>query len=73
MAGSWAALVCTLILVGFGLALTFASIPSGYVSTWSEFRRSGWTDATAFGIANTFGSAYSHLLLGPIVGAITKE
>ena len=42
--------VCMRILVGFGLALTFASIPSAsYVSTWSEFRSSGWTDATAFG------------------------
>ena len=72
MAGSWAAIVCMLILVACGLALTFASIPSpGYVSTWSEFRSSGWTDATAFGIANTFDSAYSHLLAGPIVGAIT--
>ena len=72
IAGSWAAIVCMLILVGFGLALTFASIPSAsYVSTWSEFRSSGWTDATAFGIANTFDSAYSHLLFGPIVGAIT--
>lgn len=71
MAGGWAAIVCMLILVGFGLALTFASIPSAsYVSTWSEFRSSGWTDATAFGIANTFDSAYSHLLFGPIVGAI---
>ena len=72
MACIWAAIVCMLILAGFGLALTFASIPSAsYVSTWSEFRSSGWTDATAFGIANTFDSAYSHLLFGPIVGAIT--
>jgi hypothetical protein len=72
MAGSWAAIVCMLVLVGFGVALTFASVPSAsYVSTWSEFRSSGWTDATAFGIANTFDSAYSHLLAGPIVGAVT--
>ena len=72
MAGSWAAMVCMLILVGFGLALTFASVPSAsYVSTWSEFRSSGWTDATAFGIANTFDAAYSHLLAGPLVGAVT--
>lgn len=27
MAGSWAAIACMLILVGFGLALTFASVP----------------------------------------------
>jgi hypothetical protein len=71
-AGSWAAIVCMLILVAVGLALSFVPIPSAsYVSTWSEFRESGWTDATAFGIANTFDSAYSHLLVGPIVGAIT--
>lgn len=72
MAGSWAAVFCMLILTGFALALTFASVPSAcYVSTWSEFRSSGWTDATAFGIANTFDSAYSHLLVGPLVGALT--
>jgi hypothetical protein len=71
-AGSWAAIICMLILVAVGLALTFVPVPSAsYVSTWSEFRESGWTDATAFGIANTFDSAYSHLLVGPIVGAIT--
>ena len=71
-AGSWAAIVCMLILVAIGLALTFVPVPSAsYVSTWSEFRESGWADATAFGIANTFDSGYSHLLVGPIVGAIT--
>ena len=71
-AGSWAAIICMLILVAVGLAMTFIPVPSAsYVSTWSEFRESGWTDATAFGIANTFDSAYSHLLAGPIVGAIT--
>ena len=71
-AGSWAAIVCMLILVAVGLTLTFVPVPSAsYVSTWSEFRESGWKDATAFGIANTFDAAYSHLLVGPIVGAIT--
>jgi hypothetical protein len=71
-AGSWAAIICMLILVAVGLVLTFVPVPSAsYVSTWSEYRESGWTDATAFGIANTFDSAYSHLLVGPIVGAIT--
>ena len=71
-AGSWAAIVCMLILVAVGLGLTFVPVPSAsYVSTWSEFRESGWADATAFGIANTFDSGYSHLLVGPIVGAIT--
>lgn len=72
MTGGWAATICMLILIAVGLALTFVPIPSAsYVSTWSEFRSSGWTDATAFGIANTFDSAYSHLLAGPIVGTIT--
>jgi hypothetical protein len=71
-AGGWAAIVCMLILVAVGLALSFVPVPSAnYVSTWSEFRESGWGDAVAFGIANTFDSAYSHLLAGPIVGAIT--
>jgi hypothetical protein len=41
-----------------------------YVATWGEFKRSGWTDVHAIPIANTLDSAQSHLIIGPIAGAI---
>ena len=71
IAGIWAAVVCMLVLVTGGLLLSFVSIPApAYVLTWSEYQASGWTDARAFGIANTFHSAFSHMIAGPILGAI---
>lgn len=30
-------------------------------STWPEFRRSGWLDPHAFGIANALDSGFTHL------------
>jgi hypothetical protein len=41
-----------------------------YVATWAEFKRSGWTDVRAFTVVNTLDSAVSHLVIGPIAGAI---
>jgi hypothetical protein len=38
--------------------------------TWREFKRSGWTDVHAFTIANALDAALSHLIIGPVVGAI---
>jgi hypothetical protein len=71
LAGSWSAIVCMLIVVTFGFVLMYWSVPSPeYVATWSEFKSSGWTDARAFAIANTLDSGFSHLLIGPIVGAV---
>ncbi len=71
LAGTWSAIVCILIAVTFGFALTYAGIPrSDYVATWPEFHRSGWTDAHAFSIANTLEAAFEHLVEGPIIGAI---
>jgi hypothetical protein len=55
-------------------ATRFSTIPLrrlAVVSTCLEFRSSGWTDATAFGIANTLDFAFSHMLVGPLVGART--
>lgn len=72
VAGSWSAIVAMCVVVVFGFALEFYWVPPTpeYVATWAEFIRSGWTDAHAFAIANTFDSALSHLVLGPIIGAV---
>ena len=72
VAGSWSAIVTMSILVTFGFALEFYLVTPKpeYVATWGEFKRSGWTDVHAFTIANTLDSALSHLIVGPIVGAI---
>ena len=70
-AGCWSAMVSVLMAVTFGLVLiTFSFPPTGYVSTWNEFRQSGWTDARAFALANSFESVFSHLTAGPVAGAI---
>jgi hypothetical protein len=72
VAGSWSAIVTMSILVTFGFALEFyvATPKPEYVATWGEFKRSGWTDIHAFTIANTLDGALSHLIAGPIVGAL---
>ncbi len=71
LAVSWSALVTMLLAVTFGFALLYSSIPRlDYVATWPEFQRSGWGDVHAFSIANTLDSGFSHLLIGPFVGAL---
>lgn len=72
LAGVWSAVVTMSILVLFGFVLEFyvATPKPEYVATWGEFKRSGWTDIQAFTIANTLYSAQSHLIVGPILGAI---
>ncbi len=70
-AAVWSAVVSTLITVTFGFALMYSSVPRPeYVATWAEFKRSGWTDARAFAIANTLDAGFSHLAIAPIVGII---
>ena len=71
LTGAWSAIVTMLVTVTFGFALLYSSIPRlDYVATWPEFQHSGWTDVRAFSIANTLESAFSHLLIGPMVGAL---
>jgi len=72
VAGCWSAIVTMSILVTFGFAFEFIlAVPKPeYVATWGEYARSGWTDARAFAIANTLDSAFSHLALGLLFGAI---
>jgi hypothetical protein len=61
------AAICMLIAVAGGFVIQFfvARPEPAYISTWAEFKRSGWTDARAFGLANTLDSAFSHLLVAP--------
>ena len=58
------------VTAGFALELFAAPPEPGYVATWAEFRRSGWSDPGAFGIANTLNSGFSHLLIAPVVAMV---
>ena len=61
--------ICMLIAVAAGFIVQFILAPPepAYVSTWAEFKRSGWTDALAFRVANTLDSGFTHLVIAPIV------
>jgi hypothetical protein len=70
-ASCWSAMISVMMAATFGLVLMSANIPSpDYIATWNEFKQSGWGDARAFGIANSLDAAFSHLVVGPIVGMI---
>ena len=71
-AGVVSAGICMLIAVAAGFAIEIVLVPPdpAHVSTWAEFKRSGWTDARAFGLANTLDSGFTHLLIAPIVALI---
>jgi hypothetical protein len=58
------------VTVGFAIDLFIAPPAPDLISTWAEFKRSGWTDAQAFGIANTFDSAFTHLWMGPLIALL---
>jgi hypothetical protein len=63
--------ICMLIAVAGGfLELLVAPPDPAGVSTWAEYRRSGWTDPRAFGVANTLDSGFTHLVIAPIVAAV---
>ncbi len=64
--------VCMLIGVAGGLAVEMFVAPTdpAPVATWQEFQRSAWTDPATFQIANTLDSAFSHLLLAPVVAIV---
>ncbi len=64
--------ICMLIAVAAGTAIQFfLAVPSpAYVATWAEFKGSGWSDARAFGLANTLDSAFTHLLVAPFVALV---
>jgi hypothetical protein len=63
------AMVCMVLGVTAGVIIELFALPTApsTVVTWEEFKRSGWTDPVAFQVANTLDSAFSHLLLAPVV------
>jgi len=71
LAGCWSAVVGVLLALTFGFSLMFYDVSaSGYVATWEEFKRSGWSDARAFAIANSLEAGFTHLLTGLVLGAL---
>jgi hypothetical protein len=66
------ACLCMLISVATGFLFELLLSPPDpvYVATWAEFKRSGWTDPRAFGVANTLDSGFTHLLIAPIVATV---
>ncbi len=64
--------ICMLIGVTAGFVIQLFLVPPApaYVATWAEFKRSGWTDARAFGLANTLDSGFTHLVIAPVVAVI---
>lgn len=64
--------VCMIVVVaaGFAVQLFAAPAPSAEIATWAEFTRSGWTDTCAFAIANTLDSAFTHLVIAPVLAAL---
>jgi hypothetical protein len=64
--------ICMLLAVTAGFLVEFFIAPPdpAAVSIWGEYRRSGWTDARAFGLANTLDSAFTHLIIAPIVAMV---
>jgi hypothetical protein len=63
------AAICMLIAVAAGFIIELWVLPPEptFVSTWAEFKRSGWTDVRAFAIANTLDSGFTHLVIAPII------
>lgn len=55
------------VTAGFATELFIAPPRPGVISAWPEFRRSGWLDAHAFGIANTLGWGFTHLWTAPVI------
>jgi len=72
LAAVLSAAICMLIAVTAGFVVEFFLAPPEptYVSTWAEFKRSGWTDAGAFAVANTLDSGFTHLVVAPIVALL---
>lgn len=72
IAAIWCAMVAILIAVTFGFLLMHVALPQlarGMASD-PDYLRSGWTDTTAFAIANTFDNGFTHMVEAPIIAAI---
>lgn len=64
--------ICMLLAVAGGFLIELLVTPpdTAAVSMWAEYKRSGWTDPRAFGLANTLDSGSTHLFIAPIVAAV---
>ena len=64
--------VCMVIgvVTGFAMELYISPPRPDYIETWAEFKRSGWLEARAFGIANTLDSGFTHLWMGPVIALV---
>lgn len=64
--------ICMLIgvAVGFSIELFLKPPDPTKVALWSEYQRSGWSNARLFALANTLDSATTHLMLAPFVACV---
>ena len=72
LAALWAALICVLLTISYGLLLAYTSLPrlAQNLITDPDYLASRWGDLRAFAIANQFNAAASHLLIAPIVATL---
>jgi hypothetical protein len=71
-AALWSAVVAILIAITFGVLLANLALPKLARDEQGDpdYQRSGWTDARAFAIANTFDAGFTHLLEGPVIALV---
>ena len=72
VAAIWSAMLCVLLAITFGFLLMYTSLPTleRQLVADPDFLRSHWDDLRAFSIANSFDSAFSHLLGALLVSAV---
>ena len=72
VAAIWSAMICVVVAITFGFLLTYTSLPTleRQLVADPDFLRSHWDDLRAFAIANSFDSAFSHLLGALLVSAV---
>jgi hypothetical protein len=72
LAAVWSAMICVLLTITYGLFLPFVALSTlrDNLARDLDFVHSGWSDLHAFVLANTFASAFSHLLGALIVALL---
>jgi len=73
LAAVFGAMLCVMITIGFGLTLVYLALPTlaRNINGSPEYLASHWNDLHAFAIANTLDAAFQHLLIAPLIAAIT--
>jgi hypothetical protein len=68
----WSAMCAILLVLTFGFVLAMTSLPTLAQDGIGDpdYARSGWTDARAFAIANTFDAGFTHLAEAPVIAAV---